>query len=88
MTLTIDLPDALASRLNALLPKEDRGRFAISAIANALLAQEHDSAECVEAIEEALADMDSQRIVSFEDEMARWKLQKSVLLAKSSVKEK
>lgn len=36
MTLTIDLPEELASRLTALLPEEERDRFALSAIAEAL----------------------------------------------------
>lgn len=45
MTFTIDLPDELASQLTALLPEEERGRFAISAIAEALAAhlQERDA---------------------------------------------
>lgn len=85
MTLTIDLPDELASRLNALLPEEERGRFAVSAIADALLAQERDSAECNAAVEEAIADMETGRTISFEDEEARWQQQKAVLLANTSV---
>ncbi len=85
MTLTIDLPDELASRLSALLPAEERGRFAVSAIADALLAQERDSAECIAAVEEAFIDVDKGRTISFEEEEARWQLQKTALLTKTGV---
>ena len=36
MTITIELPDELAARLAARLPEEERDRFAIAAIADAL----------------------------------------------------
>jgi predicted transcriptional regulator len=72
MTLTIELPDELAFRLMALLPEEARERFAVSAIAEALLAQESDSAECIAAVEEALAEMETGHTVSFDEEIARW----------------
>lgn len=85
MTLTIELPEELASRLNALLPEEAQGRFAVSAIADALLAQERDSAECVAAVEEAIMDMEKGRSLSLEDEEIRWQRQKALLLAKPSV---
>src|ERR1043166_3325818 len=42
MTLTIDLPEELASQMNALLPEEERDRFAISAIAEALTARQQE----------------------------------------------
>ena len=83
MTLTIDLPDEMASRLNALLPEEERGRFAVSAISDALLAHEHDSAECIAAVEDALNDLGAERTVSFEEENSRWQEQKAVLQAAS-----
>ncbi len=85
MTLTIDLPDEVASRLNALLPEEERGRFAVSAIADALLAQERDSVECMAAVEEAIVDVENERSVSLDDERARWQQEKAVLLAKACV---
>ena len=73
MTLTIDLPDDLAIRLNAALPEEARVRFAVSAISDALLAQESDSAECISAVEEAMIDVEMNRSLSFEAEKARWR---------------
>ncbi len=85
MTLTIDLPDELASRLNNLLPEDERVRFAVAAIADALVAQERDSAECVTAVEEALAEMEIGRTISLDDEKARWEVQKAMLLAKPGV---
>jgi predicted transcriptional regulator len=85
MTWTIDLPDELATRLNALLPEEERGRFAVSAIAEALSAQEQDSAECVAAVEEALTDAEMGRTISLDDEKARWLQQKAVLLAQKGL---
>jgi predicted transcriptional regulator len=84
MTLTIDLPEERAFRLNALLPEEARQRFVVSAIADALPAQEQDSAECIAAVEEALADMEMGRSISFEEEKARWQ-QKADLLAMSNI---
>jgi predicted transcriptional regulator len=39
MTITIDLPEELASQLTALLPEKERDRFAIAAIAEALSAR-------------------------------------------------
>lgn len=108
MTITIDLPDELATRLAALLPEEERARFAVAAIADALETRqeeaaaeekilaalradldpdkdpERDSAECVAAVEEALADMETGRTVSLEEERARWQQQKAELVAKES----
>jgi predicted transcriptional regulator len=54
---TIELPDDLASRLDALLPEGERARFAVSAIAEAVRTRELDSAECIEAVDEALAEL-------------------------------
>lgn len=79
--MTIDLPDALATRLGALLPEEAQQGFAISAIADAVLAQEQDSAECVAAVEAAFADIEAGRTVSLEEEQVRWQKQKASLLA-------
>ena len=36
MTFTLDIPEVLASELTALFPQEERNRFAVSAIADAL----------------------------------------------------
>ncbi len=85
MTLTIDLPEKLASRLIALLPEEERGSFAVSAIADALFAQERDSAECTVAVEEALLEIEAGYSTSFEEEKARWEHQKSVLLTTNRI---
>lgn len=78
--MTIDLPDELASRLTALLPKEERKRFAVCAIADAVLAQEQDAAECRIAVEKAFADIEAGRTFSLEEEKARWEQQKTILL--------
>lgn len=73
MTITIDLPDELASRLAELLPEEERNRFAIAAIAEALEARKRDSSECIAAVEEALADMDEGRnLIPFEEVCRQW----------------
>lgn len=42
MTFTIELPAELASRLMAILPEEERSRFAASAIAEALMARQRE----------------------------------------------
>ncbi len=83
MTITLDLPDELSSRLVALLPEEAYSRFAVSAIAEALLMQEQDpqdSIECAAAVEEAFDDMQMDRSISLEDEKARWDSMKSKIL--------
>jgi predicted transcriptional regulator len=73
MTLTIDLPDELASRLAELLPEEERDRFAVAAIAEALEARRCDSAECIAAVEQALEDMDEGRnLIPFEEVCRQW----------------
>lgn len=51
--------------------------------AASLPAGERDAAECVAAVEEALADMDAGRTISFEEEMARWQQQKAALVSKT-----
>ncbi len=85
MILTIDLPDDLAARLNAAFPEEARVRFAVSAISDALRAQEYDSAECTAAVEEAMRDVEMNRSLSFEDEKARWRHLKTEILATNGV---
>ena len=85
MILTIDLPEELASRLNELLPEEERVRFAVAAIAHALVVQERDSAECIAAVEEAIAEMETGRTIALKDERARWEKQKAELVSKNSV---
>src|SRR5579862_4524411 len=84
MSLTIDLPDELAARLIVLLPEEAREPFAVSAIAEALLAQESDSADCADAIEEAFADMEAGRSVTLEEEKAGWQSQRATRRTKQS----
>jgi len=82
-TITLELPDDLAARLAALLPEGERDRFAVAAIADAL-----ETCECVAAVEEALADRDAGRTISFEEEIARWQRQKAALLSGTRVPRK
>jgi len=78
MTITIDLPDELAARLAELLPEEERNRFAVNAIAEALEAHRRDSAECVAAVKEALADMKAGRnLIPFEGVCRQWEADKA-----------
>src|SRR5438309_9265873 len=56
-----------ASRLAALLPEEERGRFSVAAIADALAFREEEQ-DCVEVVEQALTDMDEGRgLISLEE---------------------
>ncbi len=76
MTFTIDLPDDLASRL-ALLPEEERSRFSVAAIADALTFRD-DELDCIEVVEQALSDMDEGRgLVSFEELCRQWDAEKA-----------
>jgi predicted transcriptional regulator len=76
MTLTIDLPEELASRLTALLPEEERTRFSVAAIADALIYRENEQ-DCVEVVEQALIDMDAGRgLISFEEVCRQWEAEK------------
>ena len=51
MTLILDLPEELAARLASLLPEEDRDRFAVAAIAEALATrQREDESRLAEAL--------------------------------------
>ena len=73
MTVTLDLPDELSSRLTALIPEETRDRFAAAAIADALNLRQLETEECVPIVEQALADMDAGRnLVSFEEVCDQW----------------
>jgi predicted transcriptional regulator len=47
---------------------------------------ERDSAECVAAVEEAMADMEAGRTYSLEEERAYWQQQKAALLAKANAR--
>ena len=83
MTLTIDLPAELAVRLATVLPEEERSQFAVMAIEDALEARLRDEAECVAAVEEAIAEMEAGRgLMSFEDAYREWDAEKALLLAK------
>ena len=58
MTFTLDLPDKLASELTAIFPQEERNRFAVSAIADALTAwQQEADAQVAESL---LAELDPE----------------------------
>src|SRR5882724_4362895 len=58
MTLTLDLPEELASRLAMLLPEEERDRFAVAAIAEALAARQRSDAQLAASL---LADLDPDK---------------------------
>lgn len=78
MTLTIDLPDELASRFVEALPEEERYRFALTAISEALDARRRDSAECIAAVEQALTDMDEGcNLIPFEEVCRQWEADKT-----------
>ena len=73
MTLTIQLPDKLASRFMALLPEDQRDEFSVSAIADALMIRESEMEDCVTVVEQALADMDAGRgLIALEDLRRQW----------------
>ncbi len=83
MIITLDLPDEISSRLIALLPEDSYSRFAVSAIAEALLVEEYDpqdTIECAAAVDEALDDVQMGRSIPFEDEKVRWESKKSTIL--------
>lgn len=78
--MIIEIPDELAIRLAALLPEEERNRFAVSAIADALhnRQQATEAADCVSTVEEALAEMDAGRgLISFEEACRQWEQEKA-----------
>ena len=59
MTFTLDIPEELASELTSLFPQEERNRFVVSAIANALTAwQQEADARLAEAL---LAELDPEQ---------------------------
>jgi predicted transcriptional regulator len=73
MAFTIDLPEELAIRLATVLPEEERSQFAVSAIEEALEARLRDEAECVAAVEEAIAEMEAgHKGILFEDLCRQW----------------
>ena|SRR5580700_3485207 len=59
MTLTLNLPEALAARLASTLPEEERDRFALAAIEDALSARQMEAEARLEM--ELLADFDAER---------------------------
>ena len=72
MTLTIDLPDKLASQFMARIGEADRETFSINAIADALLRREEED-DFVPIIEQALANMDARHgLIAFEDLCQQW----------------
>ena len=78
MTLTIELPDEVASRLAEMLPESERDGFAASAIAEALESRLRDSEECVLAVERALADMDAGRnLIPFDEVCRQWEAERA-----------
>lgn len=76
MTITLDLPDELASRLT-LLPEGTRDRFAAAALADALDLRQAETEDCVTVVEQALADMDAGRgLVSFDEVARQWEAER------------
>lgn len=77
LTLTIQLPDELASRFMTL-PEDERTQFSIAAIAEALRFRQDEEEDCVTVVEQALADMDAGTgLVSFEEACRRWDAEKA-----------
>ena len=73
MTVTLDLPDELVSRLT-LLPEAARDRFAADALADAFDLYQQEDTDCVAVVEKEIAEMDAgQGLVSFEEVCRRWK---------------
>ncbi len=69
LTVTIDLPDELASRFVALLPEEERSQFSVDAIAEALqFRQEEDCAKAAEeARQQRIAEMAAESLQRMQD---------------------
>ena len=59
MTLTLNLPEELATRLAATLPEAERDRFALTAIADALAARQREAEARLEQV--LLADYDPEQ---------------------------
>ena len=78
LTVTIDLPDEVASRFVALLPEKERSQFSVDAIAEALQLRQEEADDCVTVVEQALADMDAGiGLVSFEEVCRQWDAEKA-----------
>ena len=72
MTITLDLPDALATRLISL-PEGARDQFAAIALADAFDFRETETEDFVTVVEQALADRYAGvGLVSFEDACRQW----------------
>ena len=79
MTITLDLPDALATRLTAL-PEGARDQFAATALADAFDFGEIETEDFVTVVEQALADMNAGiGLVSFEDACRQWDAEEAAL---------
>ena len=82
MTITLDLPDALANRLT-LLPEAARDRFAAAALSDAFDFQETETEDFVTVVEQALADMHAGiGLVSFEDACRQWDAEEAAMETK------
>ncbi|MBC7529372.1 MAG: hypothetical protein H7308_17725 [Chthonomonadaceae bacterium] len=72
MTVTLNLPDELVSRL-ALLPEAARDRFAADALEDAFDLYRQEDTDCVTIVEKEIAEMDAgQGLVSFDEVCRRW----------------
>jgi hypothetical protein len=93
--MTIEIPEPLAAELAELFPATERDGFAVAAVAEAVLARRQqiesgmgtkvgDEEECVQAVREALVEMDAGRgLVSFEEASHRWDVQKAARRAQN-----
>jgi hypothetical protein len=72
MSVTINIPDAVAALLSEL-PEGERDSFAAEAITAALEARRRDRVECIAAVEEALGDLEHGRnMIPFDELCRRW----------------
>jgi predicted transcriptional regulator len=73
MTVTLNLPDDLASQLAEILPEAERDRFLRAAIENALDMLREDAEDCASVVERALEDLDAGRnVIPFDEACRRW----------------
>ena len=72
MTLTIELPNEIATRLR-LLPEAMRDRFAVAALEDALNLRQNETSDFTAVIDQSLSDMaEGKNLISFEDACRQW----------------
>ena len=74
MTLTIDLPEELASRLTASYPEEaERNQLIICSIAEVLESQQQESEDLIASMDVIISDVQAGRnTYSFEEVCRQW----------------